>query len=172
MAADRAAAGAAISATAKNEYHSDLQIYVPESKAKATGFSYALYPWSYGKKSSFDFGFGWTSISDYEGTKSECPAGMTTCASPTVTTGQHRSYSFFGMPFRLIIPVSKLAFADFEVDWNWLGLGKNSNPNLSHASMFRAGLTLNPHPQVFLRGGGMARNTKQLGVSLEAGVRF
>ena len=165
MAAEDRQRQASISQTAANEYQMDVQIYWPQDGyTTASGFSWALVPWSWGSADSFvvELGFLWTRLHDYV-----CHAEM------AATVSERCVYSNFGSPLRVAVPVTPYAVLDLQWDLNWLALADDEH-GVSHASPVRASLTLSPFERLFARGGVVASSLdpSKVGFVLEAGLRF
>jgi hypothetical protein len=165
LAAENAARERSVDAAAENEYQMDVQIYWPQDGyTTASGFSWSITPWVWGDPGSFLFelGFLWTRLHD-----DVCP----TVADATML--ERCTYSNFGMPLKLTMPITPYFVADLQWDLNWLALASEER-GLSHASPVRASLTLNPFERVFARAGAVASSfdTDKIGFVLEAGVRF
>jgi hypothetical protein len=165
VAAEDAARDRSVHAAADNEYQMDVQILFPqEGYTTASGFSWAITPWVWGSPDTFLFelGFLWTRVHDRVCPSEADPTQLESC-----------TYSNFGMPIKLSMPITNLFIADLEWDLNWLALASDEH-GLSHASPVRAWLTFNPLDRVFARAGVVASSTdtKKVGYVLEAGVRF
>jgi hypothetical protein len=165
LAAEDAARARSVDAAADNEYQMDVQIYWPqEGYTTASGFSWAITPWTWGSPDSFvvELGFLWARISDDVCPSMADAAVMESCR-----------YSNFGMPLRVSFPVTRFMLVDVQWDLNWLALAEDEH-GISHSSPVRASLTLNPIDRLFARGGLVASSlaTDKVGIVLEAGLRF
>jgi hypothetical protein len=165
IAAEDAQRQESVNAAANNEYQMDVQIYWPqEGYTTASGFSWSIVPWTWGDPDVFsvELGFLWTRLHD------------DVCFSEGEEMVSERcTYSNFGMPLRVSVPLSRFMLVDVQWDLNWLALADDEH-GTSHASPVRASLTVSPLEQVFARGGIVASSfdTSELGFVLEAGLRF
>jgi len=173
LAAEAAARGAAIDATAKAEYQMDVQIYMPNEDLETTveGFSWSLWPLSFGNKYRFELGFLWTRMKD---AGAELEDGSVPIDEVTLMPNPRRLYQNLGSPLRLIGRVGVFGWWDIQWDLNWLALA-DDKPFISHESPLRFNFTLNPiYGRVFARGGLVFGDStyKELGYTVEAGLRF
>lgn len=161
-AADEQAREEAIDATSANEYQTDLQIFWPqEGLSKAKGFILSSYPFSWALgPTSLDFGL---QVARVEGP----------CRRPGQASDITCRYSNFGMPIRFAVPLWDIGMFDIQFDLNFLAAMEDDEAT-SHAHPFRAELTLHPWERIFVRGGVTLPSfqTSELGLHLEAGVRF
>ena len=145
-AAEKKAVEDSIDSAAMNEYQMDLQLYRPYGDRTVSGFSWAIYPFSYGARWTIDLGFHWTRLRDDKG-----PVGASPDPAGVALDGRRRHNSV-GMPLRLgWMPWNRLAF-EAEYVWNWfydVGDDPQSPEQENKQSVVRGSVTINPIDRLF-----------------------
>lgn len=160
-----------IDAAAMNNYHMDLVIFRPQGDRTVSGFTWALYPFSYGARWTIDLGFSWTRLRDDKG-----PTGAGPDPAGVPLDGRRRHNSF-GMPLRLgYMPWNRFG-VEVEYVWNWfydVGDDPMSPEQENKQSIVRGTVTISPIDRVFARAGANLPvwDRDAIGYTLEAGVRF
>ena len=152
----------------------DLQFHFGGPGSDVSGFSAALYPWSwsFGKAGAWAFELG------FEMADITVNIGSENIDSDNVSSKSF-SYAAFGSPMRLLVPLmDERMYATVLWHFNWYtfshGWGDLYDHNRSFTSPLDLSLTMNPAPRLFFRLGMSlgAFTSEGIGYRVEVGFRL